>query len=361
MVEYLSEESFEELDVESEGDELAYVEFDISSTPSDPQLEQLVNQLENEDIIIPFYQRRFVWKIDQASKLIESFLMGLPVPQIFLYVNDDNQLEVIDGQQRIMSVKYFMEGYFGEVDSRGRRTEFKLKLAEQSPYNNKRFVDLAPKDQRKLRLSTLRAINVKQLHPSKRNDSVFHIFERLNTGGTRLKSQEIRNAVYRGNVVFELQHLNENSAWRRILGLKAPDKNQKDVEIVLRLFSLYKNWEAYEKPMLHFLNGSMKINSDFDSIKALEFKTLFPKAVDLVDHAIAKPFRPKGVLNTATLEAVMVAIMELDTLSQDQLSERYLLLIENDDFEILTKGSTTDTNVLKGRIALAKKILSGQM
>jgi hypothetical protein len=349
---------FEELQVEKENDELAYVEFDISSTPSDPQLEQLVTQLENKDIIIPFYQRRYVWKIDQASRLIESFLMGLPVPQIFLYVNDDNQLEVIDGQQRIMSIKYFMEGYFGEVDSRGRRTEFKLKLAEQSPFNNKGFVDLTPKDQRKLRLSTLRAINVKQLHPSKRNDSVFHIFERLNTGGTRLKSQEIRNAVYRGEIVNELQLLNENTTWRRILGLKAPDKNQRDVEIILRLFSLFKNWEAYEKPMLHFLNSSMKNNSDFSSPRAINFKDRFPKVVDLIDRNIAKPFRPKGVLNTATLEAVIIALMELPDISPDKLIPRYDALISDDNFELLTKGPTTDTNILKGRIAMAKMALS---
>ncbi|MBS7660534.1 DUF262 domain-containing protein [Pseudomonas lalucatii] len=351
------ESDLEELQVEVENDELAYVEFDISSTPSDPQLEQLVTQLENKDILIPFYQRRYVWKIDQASRLIESFLMGLPVPQIFLYVNDDNQLEVIDGQQRIMSVKYFMEGYFGEADARGRRTEFKLKLAEQSPFNNKRFVDLAPKDQRKLRLSTLRAINVKQLHPSKRNDSVFHIFERLNTGGTRLKSQEIRNAVYRGRIVGELQRLNESSSWRRILGIKTPDKNQRDVEIVLRLFSLFENWGNYEKPMLHFLNGSMKENSDFSSVRSARFTERFPQVVDFVNSVIAKPFRPKGVLNTATLEAVIIALMELPDISHDALSERYLMLISDGEFEELTKGPTTDTNVLKGRIAMAKKVL----
>lgn len=357
MSDMIEENEYEELVVEAENDELAYVEFDISSTPSDPQLEQLVSQLENEDIIIPFYQRRFVWKIDQASRLIESFLMGLPVPQIFLYVNEDNQLEVIDGQQRIMSVKYFMEGYFGETDSRGRRTEFKLKLAEQSPYNGKKFVDLAPKDQRKLRLSTLRAINVKQLQPSKRNDSVFHIFERLNTGGTRLKSQEIRNAVYRGAIVGELQQLNNSNVWRRILGLKSHDKNQKDVEIILRLFSLYKVWSTYEKPMLHFLNGSMKANSDFSSERAIEFKVRFTYAINLVDYSIAKPFRPKGVLNTATLEAVIVALMELPDMPPEKLGVRYADLISNDEFESLTKGPTTDTNILKGRISLARQML----
>ena len=99
----------EELDLDEEQDDVPYVEYDISVSPSDPTLELLANQVERGDSIIPFYQRRYVWKIEQASKVIESFLMGLPVTQIFLYGNEEDQFEVIDGQQRVLSVKYFLE------------------------------------------------------------------------------------------------------------------------------------------------------------------------------------------------------------------------------------------------------------
>ena len=129
----MSDQFEEELKTEEEGDDIPFVEFDISVSPADPTLELLSNKVEQNDIIVPFYQRKYVWKIEQASRLIESFLMGLPVPQVFLYVNDDDQLEIIDGQQRIMSVKYFFEGYFGEPDDKGRRTVFRLKgLSERS-------------------------------------------------------------------------------------------------------------------------------------------------------------------------------------------------------------------------------------
>src|SRR5271169_2956369 len=121
------ENEFDSVEVEDEADEAPFVEFDISVSPSDPTLELLASQVLRGDIIIPFYQRLFVWKIEQASKLIESFLMGLPVPQVFLYVNDEGQLEVIDGQQRIKSVTYFFEGYFGEADNQNRRQVFRLK------------------------------------------------------------------------------------------------------------------------------------------------------------------------------------------------------------------------------------------
>ncbi|MFP1928707.1 DUF262 domain-containing protein [Lonsdalea quercina] len=347
----------ENLDIEEENDEVDFVEFDISVSPADPTLELLVNQLNREDIIVPFYQRRYVWKIEQASRLIESFLMGLPVPQIFLYVNDDDQLEVIDGQQRILSVKYFMEGYFGEIDSKGRRQLFRLKgLSERSSYNGKTFSELPSKDQRKLRNSTLRAIHIKQLLPSKRNDSVFHIFERLNTGGTQLKPQEIRNAVYRGDIVKELQALNANESWQTILGLKAPDKNQKDVELVLRIFSLYRNWESYEKPMLKFLNNEMDENKSFNNKRAEEFKERFIYIVDQISRCIDKPFRPKGVINSSSLEAVFISLMELDDISDIDVSERYRAVINDNHFRSLISGPTTDTVILKSRIRRAKEI-----
>src|SRR5690606_13650972 len=118
-----------------------------------------------------------------------------------------------------------------------------------------------------LRNSTLRAINIKQLTPGDNYNSVFHIFERLNTGGTALRPQEIRNAVYRGAIVGELQELNEDGDWQDILGLKAPDRGQKDVELILRLFGLFEEWGDYEKPMLRYLNNVMKENRDFNSKK----------------------------------------------------------------------------------------------
>lgn len=349
----------DELTTEEEADEVPYVEFDISVSPSDPSLELLAQQIERGDIIIPFYQRKYVWKIEQASKLIESFLMGLPVPQVFLYVNDQDQLEVIDGQQRLMSVKYFLAGLFGEEDDKGRKQIFKLKdLAERSEYNGKTFNDLSPRDQRKLRNSTLRAINIKQLKPSRRNDSVFHIFERLNTGGTQLKPQEIRNAVYRGNIVGRLSELNETPGWRRILGIARADRNQKDVELILRLFSLFEVWHNYEKPMLRYLNNMMDRDRDFSSDRAKRFLTRFPLVVQIVNDALEKPFRPRGVINSAVLEAVMVTLLENENITSSDLGRCYKELVSDKSFLNMITGGTTDTLVLKNRLNLAREILS---
>lgn len=351
-------EEMEELKTVDETDDVPYVEYDISISPSDPTLELLAQQIERGDVIIPFYQRRYVWKIEQASRLIESFLMGLPVPQVFLYVNDQDVLEIIDGQQRLMSVKYFFEGFFGEEDNKGRRQTFKLKgLAERSEYNNKTFLDLPIRDQRKLRNSTLRSINIKQITPDAESDSVFHIFDRLNTGGTRLKAQEIRNAVYRGKIVDDLKQLNVNINWQNILGLSKPDGSQKDVELVLRLFSLFEVWQEYQKPMLSYLNKSMKDNKEFDSDRAKRFSQNFKRATALIDKNLDRPFRPRGVINSAVLEAVMICILENNAITGEELMHRYKILIDTPDFMKTVTGGTTDTLMLTSRISIAKGIL----
>jgi len=351
--------SDDELDIEAEVDEAPHVEFDISVSPSDPPLEMLANQVRNGDIIVPFYQRKYVWKIEQASKLIESFLMGLPVPQIFLYVNEDDQLEIIDGQQRVMSVAYFMEGYFGEADNNGRRQVFKLKgLSERSSYNGLTFQELSDKDRRRLRNCTLRAIHIKQLRPNANNDSAFHIFERLNTGGTQLKPQEIRNAVYRGKIVDELRRLNDLAAWQAILGLKRPDKNQKDVELILRILSLFEAWGDYEKPMIRHLNNAMKREHEFTSDRARLFAGRFEQAADAVSRAIEKPFRPYGVINSSVLEAVMLAVMENQVFDMGALRVKYDQLLADDEFRSLIRGSTADTLILRKRNERAHQIIA---
>jgi uncharacterized protein with ParB-like and HNH nuclease domain len=352
-------EDSEELILEEETDEEPYVEFDISATPSDSSLELLSQKLSAGEIIIPFYQRKFVWKIEQASKLVESFLMGLPVPQVFFFVNENDVLEVIDGQQRLKSVNYFFEGYFGEPDARGKRTVFRLRgLSERSEYNGKTFQDLPDKDKRRLKNATLRAINIKQLKPSINNDSVFHIFERLNTGGTRLKAQEIRNAVYRGNIVEELRKLNEFKDWREILGVPIPDKSQKDMELLLRLYALFEVWEEYEKPMLAYLNRIMKRDRDFDGTRAKRFKQRFKAACSLINEAVDRPFRPRGVLNAATLEAVMMSILEHPEVTAKELKSRYKKLMSDAGFLSQITGATTDTAVLRARIRKAVSVLA---
>lgn len=264
------------------------VTYDIASYPSDLTLSVVNEMWNNGDIVIPDFQRNFVWSIRQSSLLIESFMLGLPVPQVFFYVDDQNRNQVIDGQQRIMSVIFYLDGYFGSENIQGKKRVFRLQgLDDNSPFSKKRFEDLDDIYQRKLKSAVLRAINIRQLSPKGEATSVYHIFERLNTGGTPLKPQEIRNCVFRGDLVRILRYLNQDKNWRKILGKNTFDRHQKDVELILRIFALSYFFGDYEKPMKEFLNQIMNREKVGVSSLVKSFQSAFPDVAEIIIDSFA--------------------------------------------------------------------------
>jgi hypothetical protein len=314
---------------------------------------------QDNDITIPDFQREFVWTIRQASLLIESFLLGLPVPPVFFYIDEQNKNLVIDGQQRILSTVFYFEGYFGVENIQGRRQVFRLQgLDERSPYYKKQFNDLSESDQRKLRNTVLRAINIRQLSPAGESTSIYHIFERLNTGGTPLKPQEIRNVVFRGDFVSILRQLNQDPNWRRILGKKTLNKHQTDVELLLRIFALSKGADEYEKPMKEFLNKAMRKNRTGNTSAVKRISRLFPRTTELiVDQLGEKPFHLRGPLNTSALDSVFCTLLDNLGRVPKNLYERYQQLIADPAFEEVTIIGTTDTATVSKRFKLVRSYL----
>ena len=259
--------------------------YEIATYPADFTLEVLKSKWDIGDIVIPPFQRGFVWSQAQASRLIESFLVGLPVPGIFLYTERSSEKSlVVDGQQRLRSVFYYMDGLFGEEQD-GRRTTFRLKgLSEDSPYYGKTYAELAEADEgavRRLKNSVLRAFVVRQLDPQD-DTSIFHIFERLNTGGTLLHNQEVRNAVSSGSFNELLHELNGLPAWREILGKPKPDTRMRDVELILRFFALYHALNNYEKPMKDFMSRYMRQHARADDAAIEQYRSEFTRTTTAV-------------------------------------------------------------------------------
>ena len=341
-----------------------YVEYDITTFPSDYSLGQLYSMWEIGDVYVPDFQRKYVWSIRQASLLIESLLLGLPVPPVFFYVGEDQKSIVIDGQQRITSIAYFFEGYWGDESVQGKRKVFHLTgLSEKSPYHQKRFEDLSSDEQRKLKNNTiLRALNVKQIQPQKEYTSIYHIFERLNTGGTPLKPQEIRNCVFRGQIVDDLNDLNENPHWRKIVGKEHLDKHSKDLELILRLFAMSTlNSMEYEKPMKEFLNKAMLTNQKGDTQEWKTFVSRFPQHCEKIIHILGeKPFHLRGPINSAAMEACLGRLLSVKCDEwPDNLSNRYKKLIGDENFIPTTLSATSDVNAIKQRNNVAERYLFG--
>lgn len=342
---------------EDEDYESAPPDYQITTYPADFTLEVLHNKWKEREILIPDFQRKFVWKLVQASKLIESFLIGLPVPAVFLYTERKSQkFFVIDGQQRLKSIFYFFEGYFGP-ETEGSRRVFRLTgLSQESPYSGKLFEELRDEDRRKLKNAVLRSFVVQQLDPAD-DTSMYHIFERLNTGGTLLTNQEIRNCVYHGSFIGFLDKINNYPAWRTILGKKELDSRRKDIELMVRFFAM-RDFAAYKKPMKDFLSKFMKKNRN-QSPETLETTMImFKKTCDAIIYSLGeKPFHIRAGLNAAVFDAVMTAFSKnYDSIPND-IKERYSSLIKNEKFDQKTRNATTDVDTIQERFQLAEEIL----
>lgn len=187
---------------DDEGEEVVPpVSYDVTSFGSDPEVESLVNRLRRGDILIPEFQRDYVWRQPEASKFIESLLLGLPVPQLFLATDPEtNKQLVIDGQQRLKTLRFFYDGYFNPRPDNKTQRVFALTKV-QKPFEGLTYKTLPEHDRIRLDTSILHATTVKQNSPAGDDTSLYHIFERLNRGGRRLTDQEMRLAIYHGTLI----------------------------------------------------------------------------------------------------------------------------------------------------------------
>ena len=350
----------ESIDSEREDQESTPCEYKIKSYPADFTLEVLHSKWKEKEIVIPEFQRRFVWKQPQASRLIESFLLDLPVPPIFLYEQSDGNLMVIDGQQRLKSIFYFFDGFF-----ESEKKSFKLVgLDEKSRFHNKTFEDLQEIHRGsylRLKNATLRSIIVYQISPQD-TTSAYHIFERLNTGGTQLTNQEIRNVMYHGNGNFVklLGDLDSYSAWRKIYGKPEPDPQRKDTELVVRFFAM-RDRSNYERPLKVYLSNFMQANRDITAGDADSYRKMFHQTCDKIILCLGeKPFHLRSGVNPPALETVMAVFSDhLNSIPSD-IRERYGRLKKDNDFDNATKQGTTDKSKIDLRFQKAKSILFGE-
>ena len=342
-------------------DEITPLQYDITNYPADYTLEVLYQKWKNGEIIIPSFQRGFVWNIVQSSRLIESFLMGLPVPAIFLYIGLDEKYLVIDGIQRLRTIFYFFDGFFGEETNSKSRRVFRLEgINSESQYFRKTFEDFDDAEKRKLKNQILRAIVIKQLDPKNDDTSIYHIFERLNTGGTILKDQEVRNCVYSGRLNKLLIELNKYSVWREILGKPNIDSRQNDVQLILRYMALFHNSQNYKKPMKDFLSKFMGKNRNPTETFLAEEKNRFMKTCEnLIKYLGKRPLHPKGALNASFFDSVFIAFAKNYRSLPDNIIERFEMLKANEEFQIKIGGATTDPEVVQTRLRISEEVLFG--
>ncbi|MGH1392801.1 MAG: DUF262 domain-containing protein [Trichormus sp.] len=321
----------------------------------------------------PFYQRRTRWDAKKQSRLIESFLINIPVPPIVLYEKDFNCYEVMDGQQRITALHDF-------YDNRLKLTGLEL----WPELNGRTYANLPTKiragiDRRSI--SSIVLITESASDPEEALQLKQLAFERLNTGGVALSRQEIRNCLYYGKFNQLLVELANNpifaEAWeipidnQEELNENNLYKKMEDTELILRFFAL-RHIEDFRRGMEGFLDLYMMKSLNFSDEDIEILKNIFVKTINLAhqiySNNLFKPFDPntdtwKENSYKAYYDAVMIGFSR-HLSNADTLLERKLMVIEEtkklfreDTSKLFTGGGRTQSD-MKERIRLFDEMLS---
>ena len=365
------------------------IDYDISASPNDFNINTIFDFIDSGIVKIPGFQRNYVWDIKRASKLIESLLIGVPIPQVFLYEESKNKFLVIDGQQRLMTIYYFRKKRFPRKDKRSELRQifeerngipeeilndnnffmdFNLDLHENLPdkknrFNKKNYLTLSPEDKISLDLKTIRNIINKQNAPAEGDSVIFEIFNRLNSGGVNLKAQEIRTSLYHSSFYDMLYRININSVWRKQTPNVVPDINMKDIEILLRGFAMLINGDEYSPSMTKFLNKFSLNMKTLSADEVIKLETLFINFITKVSALQEeKLFFSNQRFNISVYESIFVSLCK-DGWQDGSLSIKNTTLdkIEslkiNVDFIAATQKGSANTNNVAKRMEIANAML----
>lgn len=344
---YVETEEIEDI-AEKENDS---VYFSVTSYGADYSVDVIISRLKKQQIIVPEFQRNYVWDIKKASRFIESLIIGLPVPGIFLSkdINNQNKMLIVDGQQRLLTLLYF---YSGRFKDKVFKLSYVCKELEGLTYD-----ELSPDDQGRLDDAIIHATIIKQETPSNDDSSIYMVFERLNTGGVTLQPQEIRACIYYGKFNNLLNELVKVPSWRSLFSKESA--RMKEQELLLRFFALYYSYEDYKKGLKNFLNTFMSKNRNLNLYSEETLTNLFVSAINLLIEAKGKELFRKGKsVNAALFDSIMVAVarrLQKRNLSIDECRLLYDSLMQNQMYLDYTITATADEKQIKGRISEAIK------
>lgn len=340
-------------------------------------LETLVKKI-NKGIIKldPEYQRRHRWSEETSSRLIESLILNIPIPLVYLSQDidvdaetsdEESRYSVIDGQQRLTAIVNFFGNKYALTGLDA------LKELEGSYYR-----DLPPFLVRRLEERTIKCLRI----DSTLDEQVkYDIFERLNSGAVKLEAQELRNAVSRGPFNNLIKELAADANFRALIQVKQeePDSNSKvkkmeDVELVLRFFALNdNNYYSLKKGFKQFLSDEMNRMNKLDDKAFSKMRGVFEITMATIrrhfgDEAFAKyrfvdgQFEQMSKFNAAVYDALAVPVaMSIDfdnpVITQESV-HAFKELFANQNFFDAVSGSVNDREKVITRIEAAKKVIN---
>ena len=314
----------------------------------------LVSMMEKREVTIPEFQRRYVWSDRQASRLVESLIIQCPIPVIYLNQERDESFSVIDGNQRLFSLKRFLEDKFSLSG-----------LTSYPELSGLKYSQLDKRFQRHVSNRVLRCtVILKETHPQVK----FDVFERLNSGAVALTRQELRHGLYYGTLLKAASDVAKRLKLESHFGNRK-DKRMKAEELVIRYWALREGIGAYEKPLATFISNYAETNrnpSD-DQLKELtsEILATYKRATQIFGiytFAYSKDGRPR--FNAAVFDAQMVACSKISSgrlkflLTKTHQVQRAYDALQNDaEFSRSVTLATSDKAAIQGRIHKISSLL----
>jgi len=337
----------------------SYITGTVDITEEKYSVYEYLRRLNRGDIKMdPEFQRNLVWKKEQKSRFVESMLLQLPIPPLYLKRDNVGKLVVIDGLQRTTALSDFISNHFSLTG-----------LNALSGLNGKSFRDLQ-EDEASEGLAT--RIEDKQLlfyvlGPSVPMRVVYDIFNRINTGGTKLERQEVRNCVFIGSSTRLLKDISESEIFRTSIAHGISPKRMKDREAILRCIAFALTpYDEYQGSLDEFLEMTMKKLNSMSSVEIENIKqraiTTFMRTYDIFgDHNFRIPTGiTRGRINIALMEAVFNCFWDR---SDDKISEKSVLrsqydkMINDREFLESFRISTSSKSGVRTRFEKAHKYL----
>ena len=328
----------------------------VSFDSYDITIKQLQDMILDEMIdVAPEYQRHFIWDAKRQSQLIESLILGIPIPNLFMATNKDSTWEVVDGLQRLTTIINFVgsDKEIAKVNSKCKK--LRLEGLEKLEALNGLSFDALPKSIQIMFLT--RSIRVTVLNDRSDFGVRFDLFERLNTGGVTLHPQEIRNCLYGGEFNEFIKNCIKNTDFIhsvKISKTKVTMGNHE--EMVLRFFAYYEARNDFVHSVKDFLNDYMESKTKkFANKKELE--QVFNKT-----FAVFKKYLPDGIVRgnrkkltpVVLFEAVSVGVCEALQSKKKPRFSRLQSILNDPELRRLTTGATNSLKMVVERIEFVK-------
>ena len=315
-------------------------------------LDAVLRRIRNKTIVLnPDFQRNEVWNIERKSLLIESMMLRIPLPMFYVSEDKDGIWEVVDGLQRLTTIRDFILG--PDSDGKG----FKLKKLEfwGELFNDKDYHEIDRKSKMPRIINNIMEaeLSFTIINPDTPEKVKRNIFKRINTGGMRLSTQEIRHALYQGEATLLLKELVESEIYKKVIGGTVKDNRMAGRELILRYLSFnIRGWKTYKGDMdgflsdtMRFLNGELEIEEikKPPRVKIVSsFSVALRRAHEVFGEHVFRRSRGKQrktPINKSLFDVLMYCFSRMsssmfDSIIEDKANfcDRYYAIVNDDEF-----------------------------